>query len=135
MSRRSRQSHDGPPRPTESEVAILAVLWDRGPSTVREVHDEMSERQEIGYTTVLKFMQIMTEKGLLKRDTSIRPQIFQPSETQAKVQGDLVGDLLDRVFGGSTGRLVLRALAARPSKPDELAAIRRYLDQCEETGP
>ena len=92
----------------------------------------MSDRQEIGYTTVLKFMQIMTEKGLLKRDTSIRPQVFEPSEPQAKVQGDLVGDLLDRVFGGSTESLVLRALAARPSKPDELAAIRRYLDQVDE---
>ena len=132
MPRRSRQTKSGPPRPTESEVAILAVLWDHGPSTVRQVHDAMSDRQEIGYTTVLKFMQIMTEKGLLKRDTSIRPQVFEPSEPQAKVQGDLVGDLLDRVFGGSTESLVLRALAARPSKPDELAAIRRYLDQVDE---
>ena len=94
----------------------------------------MSSRQEVGYTTVLKFMQIMTDKGLLERDTSIRPQIFRPAETQAKVQGDLVGDLLDRVFGGSTESLVLRALANRRSDPQELEAIRRYLDEIEGGG-
>ena len=134
MPRTRRQSDAKPPRPTDSEVSILAVLWERGPSTVRQVFEAMSSRQEVGYTTVLKFMQIMTDKGLLERDTSIRPQIFRPAETQAKVQGDLVGDLLDRVFGGSTESLVLRALANRRSDPQELEAIRRYLDEIEGGG-
>jgi len=134
MPRARRQSDAKPPRPTDSEVSILAVLWERGPSTVRQVFEVMSSRQEVGYTTVLKFMQIMTDKGLLERDTSIRPQIFRPAETQAKVQGDLVGDLLDRVFGGSTESLVLRALANRRSDPQELEAIRRYLDEIDGGG-
>ena len=116
-------------RPTESECNILSVLWDRGPATVREVYDDLSSRQTVGYTTVLKFMQIMTEKGLLQRDTSVRPQVFRTTREKSEVQGDMVGDLLDRAFGGSTGSLVLRALSARPSTPEELASIRRYLDE------
>ena len=83
MPRTRRQSDAKPPRPTDSEVSILAVLWERGPSTVRQVFEVMSSRQEVGYTTVLKFMQIMTDKGLLERDTSIRPQIFRPQPSPA----------------------------------------------------
>lgn len=119
-------------RPTEAEASILATLWERGPSTVRQVHEHLASpqegRQEVGLTTVLKLMQIMTEKGLLVRDTSVRPQVFSPARDQAEVQSDMVGDLLDRVFGGSTENLVLRALATRPSSPEEIAAIRRHLD-------
>ena len=121
-------------RPTESECRILRVLWERGSATVREVHADLSADKEVGYTTVLKFMQIMTDKGLLERDVSVRPQIFRPAQTQSEVQGDMVGDLLDRVFGGSTERLVLRALESRPSSPAEIAAIRKYLDEVEEAG-
>lgn len=119
-------------RPTEAEASILATLWEHGPSTVRQVHEHLASRQEgrqeVGLTTVLKLMQIMTEKGLLVRDTSVRPQVFSPARDQAEVQSDMVGDLLDRVFGGSTENLVLRALATRPSSPEEIAAIRRHLD-------
>ena len=115
-------------RPTEAESSILAVIWERGPSSVREVHEALSDRQEVGQTTVLKLMQIMTEKGLLVRDASVRPQVFSPAQDQAEVQTDMVGDLVDRVFGGSTENLVLRALSTRPSTPEEIAAIRRHLD-------
>ena len=122
-------------KPTDSECLILNVLWQKKNATVREVFEHLEESGEgMGYTTVLKFMQIMTDKGLLERDTSIRPQIFRPAESQAKVQGDLVGDLLDRVFGGSTESLVLRALASRRSDRQELEAIRRYLDEIEGGG-
>jgi predicted transcriptional regulator len=99
---------------------------------VREVYEDLSSRQNVGYTTVLKFMQIMTEKGLLQRDTSVRPQVFRPTREKSEVQGDMIGDLLDRAFGGSTGSLVLRALSARPSTPEEIASIRRFLDGLDE---
>ena len=118
-------------RPTESECNILAVIWDRGTATVREVYEELSQRQEVGYTTVLKFMQIMTEKGLLERDTSVRPQVFKPAREKSEVQRDMVGDLLDRAFGGSTESLVLGALSSRPSTPEEIAKIRQFLDEME----
>ena len=118
-------------RPTEAECNILSVLWERGNATVREVYQDLSERQDVGYTTVLKFMQIMTEKGLIERDTSVRPQVFRPAREKSEVQNDMVGDLLDRVFGGSTESLVLRALSARPSSPEELATIRQHLDELE----
>jgi BlaI family transcriptional regulator, penicillinase repressor len=115
-------------RPTEAEASILATLWEHGPSTVRQVHEHLASQQDVGLTTVLKLMQIMAEKGLLVRDTSVRPQVFSPARDQADVQADMVGDLLDRIFGGSTENLVLRALSTRPSSPEEIAAIRRHLD-------
>jgi len=118
-------------RPTEAECNILSIIWERGTATVREVYEELSQRQEVGYTTVLKFMQIMTEKGLLERDASVRPQVFSPSRDKADVQRDMVGDLLDRVFGGSTESLVLGVLSSRPSTPEEIAKIRRFLDEME----
>ncbi len=129
MSKRIPADKSTPPRPTDAECAILAILWARGAATVREVFNDLSERQDVGHTTVLKFMQIMTDKGLLIRDATVRPQVFRPAQDRVKVQQDMVGDLLDRVFGGSMQSLVLRALSARPSSPEELAAIRRYLDQ------
>ena len=118
-------------RPTEAECNILSIIWERDTATVREVYEELSQRQEVGYTTVLKFMQIMTEKGLLERDVSVRPQIFRPARDKADVQRDMVGDLLDRAFGGSPESLVLGALASRPSTPEEIAKIREFLDQME----
>lgn len=118
-------------RPTDAECNILSIIWDRGTATVREVYEELSQRQEVGYTTVLKFMQIMTEKGLLERDTSVRPQVFKPAREKSEVQRDMVGDLLDRAFGGSTESLVLGALSSRPSTPEEIAKIRQFLDQME----
>ena len=120
-----------PPRPTDSELAILRVLWRLGPATVRAVHDELSRAQETGYTTVLKLLQIMTEKGLVKRDESERSHVYEPVCSEQQVQRQLVGHLLDRAFGGSAQKLVLQALAAKKSTPEELAEIRRLLDEME----
>lgn len=131
MTRSKSNSDQIHRRPTEAECNILSVLWERGSATVREVHEDLSKDSEVGYTTVLKFMQIMTRKGLIERDTSVRPQVFSPAREKSEVQKDMIGDLLDRVFGGSTESLVLRALSARPSSPEELSAIRRRLDELE----
>jgi BlaI family transcriptional regulator, penicillinase repressor len=118
-------------RPTDAELAILRVLWSRGPSTVRQVHDALSQERETGYTTVLKLMQIMTEKGLVERDESERTHVYQARFTQEQTQQRLVTDLLEKAFGGSASQLVMRALAAKPASADELAQIRRLLDELE----
>lgn len=119
------------PRPTESELAILNVLWQRGASTVREVFEVLSEEKEIGYTTVLKLMQIMTEKQLVKRDESNRTHIYEAAYSQEKTQQQLVGDLLERAFAGSASRLVLQALSSKPTSKEELEEIRKLLDALE----
>jgi predicted transcriptional regulator len=118
-------------RPTDAELAILRVLWSRGPSTVRQVHEALSQNRETGYTTVLKLMQIMTEKGLVERDESERTHVYQARFTQEATQQRLVSDLLDKAFGGSASQLVMQALAAKPASADELAQIRRLLDELE----
>ncbi|MFG0318743.1 MAG: BlaI/MecI/CopY family transcriptional regulator [Planctomycetota bacterium JB042] len=120
-------------RPTDAELEILRVLWEGGPSTVREVHRTLEERRGTGYTTVLKLMQIMTEKGLVERDASVRPQVYRASRSARQTQQRLVGDLLDRVFDGSPGELVLRALSSRKTTPEERERIRRMLDDLEES--
>jgi BlaI family transcriptional regulator, penicillinase repressor len=119
------------PKPTDSELAILRVLWRLGPVTVRAVHDELRLAQEIGYTTVLKLLQIMTEKGLVKRDESERSHVYRPAFPEQEVQRQLVGHLLERAFGGSAQKLVLQALAAKKATPGELAEIRKLLDEME----
>lgn len=119
------------PKPTEAEVSILEVLWRRGRSTVREVHEALAPEGEVGLTTVLKLMQIMVGKGLLQRDTEVRPQVFWPAQAQRQTQKRLVRDLLDKAFSGSPGELVLQALSVRRSTPEELAEIRRLLDDLE----
>jgi BlaI family transcriptional regulator, penicillinase repressor len=119
------------PRPTDAELAILRVLWRMGPATVRVVHDELSRVQETGYTTVLKTLQIMTEKGLVKRDESERSHVYKPTCPEQEVQRQLVGHLLERAFGGSAQKLVLQALSAKKATPAELAEIRRLLDEME----
>ena len=119
-------------RPTDAELAILRVLWSRGPSTVRQVHEVLSRDRETGYTTVLKLMQIMTEKGLVERDESERTHVYQARFTQEATQQRLVSDLLEKAFGGSASQLVMRALAAKPASANELAQIRRLLDELEE---
>jgi predicted transcriptional regulator len=119
------------PRPTDTELAILRVLWRLGPATVRAVHDELIRVQDTGYTTVLKMLQIMTEKGLVKRDESERSHVYQPACSEQQVQRQLLGHLLDRAFGGSSQKLVLQALAAKKSSPSELAEIRKLLDEME----
>lgn len=119
-------------RPTDGELEILRILWDLGPSPVRAVYQVLEERRGAGYTTVLKMMQIMTEKGLLVRDGSVRPQIFQPVRSREKVQRRLLDDLLERVFEGSAAKLVLQALSTQRASAEERGEIRRLLDELEE---
>jgi len=119
------------PKPTDTELAILRVLWRIGPATVRAVHDELTRAQETGYTTVLKMLQIMTEKGLVRRDETERSHVYEPVMSEQQVQRQLVGHLLERAFGGSAQQLVLQALSAKKSSPKELAEIRRVLDEME----
>jgi len=113
-------------------MKILCIIWQHGPKTVREVFNVISKREDIGYTTVLKFMQIMTEKGLLKRDVSVRPQVFSAAQPKQRTQRLMLRDLVDRVFGGSPGNLALQALSTRKSTPQELREIRALLDELEE---
>jgi predicted transcriptional regulator len=120
-----------PPRPTEAELGILRVLWERGAQSVREVQRTLNESKPTGYTTVLKLLQIMTEKGLVERDETKRPQIYKPRYSQEDTQGQLLKDLLQRAFGGSVKALVLQALSTKQSTPEELEAIERLLDRLE----
>jgi len=120
-----------PPRPTPAELEILGVLWSRGPSTVREVHDTLGPERGAGYTTVLKLMQIMSEKGLVTRDESARAHVYSARAPQARTQRELVRDLVDRAFGGSAARLVLQALSGRRASAEEIERIRRLLDEIE----
>jgi predicted transcriptional regulator len=118
-------------KPTDAELAILGVIWDRGSATVREVHEVLSAESETGQTTVLKLMQIMVEKGLLTKDASVRPQVFSAAIPREKTQKQMLGHLLDGAFSGSPGNLVLQALSMREASAEELAEIRRMLDELE----
>ena len=123
------------PKPTAAETEILTVLWDRGPSTVRAVHEVLEAKRETGYTTVLKLLQIMAGKGLVLRDERERTHVYRAAQPREAVQGELVGDLIDRAFDGSAAELVMRALStSRPSK-DELDRIRALLDRLEAARP
>lgn len=122
------------PRPTDAELAILRVLWDRGTATVREVHDVLSATRQSAYTTTLKMLQIMTEKGLVVREERGRQHAYRARHPQRQMQRRLVRDLLDRAFGGSTSSLVLQALASKKASPEELREIRRLLAADEEKG-
>ena len=119
------------PRPTEGELAILRVLWEGGPYTVREIQKILNGTRPTGYTTVLKLLQIMTEKGLVERDEKVRPQIYRARNSQEQTQRQLVRDLLDRAFGGSVRTMVLQALAAKKSSAEELQAMEKLLDKFE----
>lgn len=118
-------------RPTDAELTILRVLWDQGPTTVREVYKILNSGKTVGYTTVLKLMQIMTEKGLVERDESCRPQIYRPCLPREQTERQLVKDLVDRAFGGSAKRLVMQALEQKKASPDELAQIEKLLNKLE----
>ena len=120
-----------PYRPTEAELSILRVLWQEGPRSVRDIHRVLNETKTTGYTTVLKIIQIMTEKGLVERDESRRPQIYRPRYSQEHTQRQLLRDLVQRAFGGSVRALVMQALATRKSTPEELEAIEKLLDRVE----
>src|SRR5689334_3155910 len=117
-----------PPRPTDAELAILRVLWARGASTVRQVHEALSRERPSAYTTALKMLQIMTEKGLVRRDVTDRTHVYQAKLSEEQTQRQLVRDLLDRAFGGSSSKLVMQALAARRASPEELGEIRRLIE-------
>lgn len=119
-------------RPTEKELEILRILWSRGPSTVRQVNDEINKGQETGYTTTLKLMQIMTDKGLLVRDDSQFKHVYKPAVSEEKTQSQIVGDIVDKVFAGSAEQLVMRALSAKGVSAEELKNIRQLLDKMEE---
>ena len=124
------------PRPTESELSILRVLWDHGPLSVRAVLAKLNQEKSdsdkpTGYTTVLKMMQIMTDKGLVERDESLRPQIYRPTVPQAKTQRQLLRHMLDRVFGGSARAMVLQALSERKTSPQDLKEIEKLLNRLE----
>lgn len=119
------------PRPTDAELAILNVLWERGPSTVRDVHDSLSSTQATGYTTILKLMQIMTDKGLVVRDESQRAHVYEARYSEQRTQRQLLADLVDRAFGGSPAKLVMQALSGRKASTEELGALRELLDRLE----
>ena len=118
-----------PPRPTDAELGILHALWEAGPRSVREIQHILNQDKPTGYTTVLKMLQIMTEKGLVDRDESVRPQIYRARYSREQTQRRLLTDLLHRAFGGSVRELVLQALATKRSSPEELAAIEKLLDR------
>lgn len=119
------------PRPTDAELEILRVLWARGPSTVRDVHLELNRNKPTGYTTVLKLMQIMADKGSVRRNEEQRAHVYAATLPRDTTQQQLVGDLLDRAFGGSARQLVMQALASRPASTEDLDEIRRLLDEYE----
>lgn len=120
-----------PPRPTDAELEILKVLWRRGPSTVREVFDALSEKRGTGYTTVLKLMQIMAEKGLVTRDETARAHLYAAAQEEGETQSRLVGDLVRKAFDGSARNLVLHALSTERASEEELSEIRLMLDELE----
>ena len=117
------------PRPTDAELEILRVLWARGPATVRDVHEELAASRETGYTTTLKLMQIMAEKGLVTRDESARTHVYAPRLSEGETQRQLVTDLLDRAFGGSAAALVMQALRAGETTREDLGKIRELIEQ------
>jgi len=120
------------PRPTDAELSILRVLWERGPSTVRQVHDVLSANREFAYTTTLKLLQLMTEKGVAVREEAGRVHLYRAAVAQEETQRHLIRDLVDRAFGGSPSQLVMQALAAKPASAEELREIRRLLKEHEE---
>jgi predicted transcriptional regulator len=122
------------PKPTDAELAILAVLWESGPSTVRQVHDALAKQREAGYTTVLKLLQIMTEKRLVERDARQRSHVYRARIPREQTQAQLVSDLLHKAFGGSAARLAMSALAQKPASPEELAEVRKLLKKLEGGG-
>jgi BlaI family penicillinase repressor len=120
-----------PPKPTDAELAILRVLWSRGPSTVRQVHDALNEVRATGYTTALKLLQIMADKGLVARDETDRTHVYSANVGESETQRQLLDDLMTRAFRGSAMTLVMQALSGAKATPDELARIRKLLDEHE----
>ena len=122
-------------RPTKLELSILRVLWESGPRSVRDIQTILSESKPTGYTTVLKMLQIMTEKGLVERDETVRPQIYRARYSQDRTQKQLLRDFIQRAYGGSVKALVMHALATRKSSAKDLEAIEKLLDRFEGGAP
>ena len=120
-----------PHKPTASELEILRVLWNRGRSTVREVHESLSEKKDLGYTTVLKLLQIMTTKGTVRRNETQRAHVYEACLPAEQTKRQLAGDMLQRVFEGSASQLMMHALAGRKSSPEEISELRQLLDEYE----
>jgi BlaI family penicillinase repressor len=120
-----------PQKPTASELEILRVLWTRGPSTVREVHDALNEKRAMGYTSVLKFLQIMTAKGTVRRNETQRAHVYEACLPAEQTKRQLAGDMLLRVFEGSASQLMMHALAGRKASREEIEELRRLLDEQE----
>ena len=118
-------------KPTDSELEILNILWTKGPSTVREVHEVLEKNKDAGYTTTLKLMQIMHDKGLLKRDVTNKSHVYTADVSQEKTQGQLVQRMIDNVFNGSASQLVMQALGNYKPNTEELNEIKKYLDEIE----
>ncbi len=119
-------------RPTESELEILNILWAKGPSTVREVHEVLEQSKEAGYTTTLKLMQIMHEKGMLKRDTSSKTHVYEAIVSQQQTQGQILKRMIDTVFNGSATQMVMQALGNHKANAEELEQIKKYLEEMEQ---
>jgi predicted transcriptional regulator len=120
---------EGLPIPTDAELSVLRILWAKGPSTVRQLHEALSQERDLGYTTVLKAVQVMLEKGLVDRDDSERSHVYRAAVAEGKTKGQLVSDLMAKAFAGSASELLVHALKAGKTKPVELDAIQRLLDQ------
>jgi BlaI family transcriptional regulator, penicillinase repressor len=118
-----------PPKPTDSELSILRVLWSRGPSTVRQVHDELVHERDLGYTTVLKVLLVMLEKGLVVRNEAERSHVYFAAVPEGDTKRALVSDLMDKAFGGSASQLLQHALQGERATAEELRAIQRLLDE------
>ncbi|MGA9461191.1 MAG: BlaI/MecI/CopY family transcriptional regulator [Terracidiphilus sp.] len=117
------------PRPTEAELELLRILWEKEPATVREIYDALDVRRAVGYTTVLKLMQIMTTKGLVVRDEANRAHVYRAAVSQDETQNEILKDLSLRLFSGSAAQLALHALALEPASKDELDAMRALIDK------
>lgn len=115
-------------KPTESELEILQLLWSKGLATVREVHEDLAQTKDVGYTTTLKLMQIMNEKGLVKRDDSMRTHVYQAAVNKEKTQKHLLGKMIDSLFGGSSTQLVIQALGEHKASPEELEKIQAIIN-------
>src|SRR5947209_1035292 len=120
-----------PHKPTASELEILRVLWTRGPSTVREVHESLSEKKELGYTTILKFLQIMTAKGTVRRNETQRAHVYEACLPAEQTKRQIAGDMLERVFEGSASQLMMHALAGAKTSREEIEELRRLLNEHE----
>ncbi len=118
-------------QPTEVELQILRTLWEQGPSTAREIHNRLAVHRDTNYSTTVKMLSVMLDKNLIKRDETVRPQVFRPADTQQRTQQRMLKDLIHKVYDGSAGSLMLQALSSQKASPEELAEIRKLLDKLE----